>query len=100
MPILGESIGVFKPNVKNIKSFTLYRNYFIDFNQVLHNDRRHQVVIVVYSPNFMSIGLAAFAVFPLVTSRQKDHSAALTTHNRPHLLLCIAMRPKMEMGRL
>jgi len=39
-------LGV-KPNRQNIGSFTsLYRNYCIDFNQIFHNDRDHQVVII------------------------------------------------------
>ena len=43
-PILGAWIGVFKPKV------SCYRNYCIDFNHILHNDR-HRQVIVVGGPN-------------------------------------------------
>ena len=39
-PIFGTCIGVFKPVGQNIE------NYCINFNQILHNDRDHQVVIV------------------------------------------------------
>jgi len=33
-----------------LSKFSCYWNYYIDFNQVLHNDRDHQIVIVV-GPN-------------------------------------------------
>jgi len=39
-PIFGTCIGVFKPIGQNTE------NYCINFNQILHNDRDHQVVIV------------------------------------------------------
>jgi len=40
-------IGVFNPKWRNV---SCYRNYCIYFNQVLHNDRDHQIVVVV-GPN-------------------------------------------------
>ena len=42
-PILGAWIGFFKPNWRNIGSFILSK--LLDFSQILHNDRDHQVVI-------------------------------------------------------
>ena len=39
-------IGFFKPNGQIILKVSCYRNYCIDFNQIWHNDRDHQVVIV------------------------------------------------------
>jgi len=40
-PIRGAWIGIFKPNVQTIKNLRLqyYRNYCIDSNQILHNDK-------------------------------------------------------------
>ena len=43
--ILGHWIGIFKPNCKILK-VSYYWDDSIDFNQTLHNDRDHQVVIV------------------------------------------------------
>ena len=48
-------IGVFNPNGHNIESFML-SNYSIDFNQILHNDRDHQIVIAC-GPNMRPTNL-------------------------------------------
>ena len=38
-------IGVYKPNGQNIESFMLSK-LLIDFNEILHNDRDHQELVV------------------------------------------------------
>ena len=43
-PILGTWIGVSSQTAK-ILEVSCYRNYCIDFNQILHNDRHHQEVV-------------------------------------------------------
>ena len=45
LPILGV-IYPQNPNFAEILKVSYYRNYCIDFNQILHNDRDHKVVIV------------------------------------------------------
>ena len=44
-PNFGAWIRIFKPNGQILK-VSYYWNYCIDFNQIVHNDRDHQVVIV------------------------------------------------------
>jgi len=42
-PILGAWIRIFKPNSPNQKH-AYYRNYCINFNQILHNDKDHKML--------------------------------------------------------
>ena len=44
--IFGGRESAFSSQTGNILKVACYRNYYIDFNQILHNDRDHKVVVV------------------------------------------------------
>jgi len=48
---LGARISVFKPNSQLLK-LAYYRNYRVDYNQIIHNDKDYPVLFMrVLSPN-------------------------------------------------
>ena len=44
--IFGGRESAFSSQTGNMLKVACYRNYYIDFNQILHNDRDHKVVVV------------------------------------------------------